>query len=490
MSRHNHLAPHLSTQPRAIRDQSVCELSCPAFPKRSTFLAEELLTLPLGTGTPGTRDSHSPGFSSMLRPRSFQRRSFLALMVVAVVPLAILIVGVTLGLGKAASYLGTAGPWTPVAESGQALMESIEGAAIEDSTVALAAREHQETLTSSVRNSRVYVVLIERALQLLPLLAIVFALLIGALAFLTARRLARGLSRPVSELVGWTGRIARHETLPEPTAEENREVKEFATLRNSLRDMAVQLEEGRRREVEQARLRSWTEMARRVAHELKNPLTPMRMAAMTVAGLEDPSAATAGEVLIEEISRLDEMARTFSQFGRMPEGPPSQVDMAELLTSLSEQHGSEETPVVARAQGDLPLIEGHYDALLRAFRNLVLNALDAAGEGGEVSLAASPLDDGVQVFIRDTGPGIPHDLLDRMWEPEVTTKSRGTGLGLPLVRQTIRLHGGSVEAATRDEGGAEFRVYLPSKMPEKTETDPTSHSGPSDEKPGDGHPDR
>jgi len=407
-----------------------------------------------------------------------------------VIPVAVLIVAGTVGLGGAASILGTAGPWTPVAESGQALLESIEGAAIEDSTVTAAAREHQETLTNSVRNSRVYVVLIEQALRLLPLLAIVIALLIGALSFFGARRLARGLSRPVSELVGWTGRIARHETLPEPTAEERREVKEFATLRTSLRDMATELEEGRRREVEQARLRSWTEMARRVAHELKNPLTPMRIAAITVARMDDPSAATAGEVLIEEISRLDEMARTFSQFGRMPEGPPSQVDMAELLTSLSEQHGSEETAVLARVQGDLPLIEGHYDALLRAFRNLVLNAVDAAGAGGEVSLAASPLDDGVQVLIHDTGPGIPHDLMDRMWEPEVTTKSRGTGLGLPLVRQTIRLHGGSVAAATRDEGGAEFRVYLPSKMPERSETDPTSPSDPSDEKHGDGHPDR
>jgi signal transduction histidine kinase len=433
----------------------------------------------------------------MLRPRSFQRRIFLALMAVAVIPVAVLIVAGTIGLGGAASILGTAGPWTPVAESGQALMESIEGAAIDDSAVAVAAREHQEALTTSVRNSRVYVVLIERALQLLPLLAIVIALLIGALAFYGARRLARGLSRPVSELVGWTGTIARQEPLPDPE-DEGREVREFATLRTSLRDMATELEEGRRREVEQARLRSWTEMARRVAHELKNPLTPMRIAAITVARMDDPSAATAGEVLIEEISRLDEMARTFSQFGRMPEGPPSQVDMEELLAALSEQHGSEETAVVVRGQGDLPLIEGHYDSLLRAFRNLVLNALDAAGAGGEVSLTASPMDDGVQVLIRDTGPGIPHDLVDRIWEPDVTTKSRGTGLGLPLVRQTIQLHGGSVEAATWDEGGAEFRVYLPSRMPEKREIDADSasdshdapHSGPSHEEPGDGHPDR
>ena len=411
-------------------------------------------------------------------------------MAVAVVPVAVLIVAGTIGLGEAASNLGTAGPWTPVAESGQALLESIENTAIEDSTVAVAAREHQETLTNSVRLSRVYVVLIERALQLLPLLAVVIALLIGALAFYGARRLSRGLSRPIHDLVGWTKRIAKHEPLPDPNTDEGREVREFATLRTSLRDMATELEEGRRREVEQARLRSWTEMARRVAHELKNPLTPMRIAAVTVARMDDPSAATAGEVLIEEISRLDEMARTFSQFGRMPEGPPSQVDMKELLTALSEQHGNEETAVVARVQGDLPLIEGHYDALLRAFRNLVLNALDAAGAGGEVSLTASPMDDGVQVLIRDTGPGIPHDLLDRIWEPDVTTKSRGTGLGLPLVRQTIQMHGGSVEATTRDEGGAEFRVYLPSKMPEKREIDAASHPGPPHEEPGDGHPDR
>jgi len=422
----------------------------------------------------------------MLRLRSFQRRILLALLGVAVIPVAILIVVGTLALREAIATGGSAGPWVPVAESGQTLLGTIEAAAIEDTSVVAAARKHQDALTESVRYSRLYTFLVERALQLLPLLSVAIAIFIAVLAFLTARRLARGLSRPVSELVGWTGRIARHEPLPDPIPAEDQEVQEFSALRSGLRDMATQLEEGRRREVEQARLRSWTEMARRVAHELKNPLTPMRIAAVTVARLDDPSAATAGEVLIEEISRLDEMARTFSQFGRMPEGPPSQVDMAELLTSLSEQHGSEETAVVTQAQGEIPLIEGHYDALLRAFRNLVLNALDAAGEGGKVSLAASPLDDGVQVLIRDTGPGIPHDLLERMWEPEVTTKSRGTGLGLPLVRQTIRLHGGSVEAATRDEGGAEFRVYLPSKMPEKTETDPTSHS---DEKPGDGHPD-
>jgi signal transduction histidine kinase len=130
--------------------------------------------------------------------------------------------------------------------------------------------------------------------------------------------------------------------------------------------------------------------------------------------------------------------------------------------------------------------------------------VDAAGAGGEVILEASPLGEGIQLLIRDTGPGIPHDLVDRIWEPDFTTKSRGTGLGLPLVRQTVRLHGGEVDATTWEGGGAEIRVYLPSKMPEKVGLDEdtgtaddlpsipdiTTHTGPSEEEPGDGHPDR
>ena len=411
----------------------------------------------------------------MLAPRSFQRRIFLALMAVAVIPVGLLIWGGVSGLDWVGSIVGTAGPWTGVAESGQVLLESIEDAASQDTTVAVAAREHQETLTNSVRISRVYAVLIDRARQLLPLGAIFLALLVVALAFFVTRRLSRGFSRPIQDLVLWTGRIAHHESLPEPTAAENREVKEFATLRSSLRSMADELEEGRKREVEQARLRSWNDMARRVAHELKNPLTPMRIAAATVARIDDPAAVTAGEVLVEEISRLDEMARTFSQFGRLPEGPPSEVDVGEMLTSLAEQHRTDETSVVVDGTAEIPRIEGHYDALLRAFRNLLLNAVEASGPGGRVWLATVPHDDGILVTIGDTGPGIQAELVDRIWEPDFTTKSRGTGLGLPLVLQTVVMHGGNVETVERDGGGAEFRIYLPRKMPgpvpEETEPD-------------------
>jgi signal transduction histidine kinase len=107
-------------------------------------------------------------------------------------------------------------------------------------------------------------------------------------------------------------------------------------------------------------------------------------------------------------------------------------------------------------------VRGHYDALARAFANLLLNAGEAVdGRGGTVEVHAAAEDGFVEVRVRDGGPGIPPEHLERIWEPDFTTKSRGTGLGLALVKQTVQAHGGRVAAANRPEGGAEFRVSLP-----------------------------
>jgi len=202
-------------------------------------------------------------------------------------------------------------------------------------------------------------------------------------------------------------------------------------------------------------------MARRVAHELKNPLTPMRMAATTAARMETGEAQEAGGVLLEEIARLDEMARTFSQFGKMPEGPPSQVDMTELLQLLVQHHEELGPALSFHRPTDLPFVTAHYDALLRCFRNLLLNAIDAAGEDGRVDVRAW-LDQGcVKVEIQDTGSGIPPLHLADIWEPDFTTKSSGTGLGLPMVKQTISALHGRVEGRNNPDGGAVFLVELP-----------------------------
>lgn len=407
----------------------------------------------------------------MLRIRSFQRRVFLAILAVALLPAALTVLTGTFALREIVATSGTAGPWAEVARSGRVLLDEAERVAPEGSELAVAADAHRKTLAASTRLSRLYAFVSDRFLRVLPLFAVGLFVLVAVLALVAARYLSRGFSRPIEELVVWAGRIGRGEPLP-PSDEAGRGgVREFERLRSALRQMAVELEESRARELESARLRTWTDMARGVAHELKNPLTPMRMAATTVSRLEDPSAGEAASVLLEEIDRLDRMARSFSQLGRMPEGPPAEVDVGELLAGLVEQHGSERVDVSLHAPPDLVRIRGHYEPLRRAIRNLVVNAVEAVEqqgggavevEAGRASRGTSPDEvEGLEIRVTDDGPGIPPELLERIWNPEVTTKRRGTGLGLSLVRQTIRAHDGDVEALNRPGGGAEFRVFLP-----------------------------
>lgn len=401
----------------------------------------------------------------MFKVKSFRRRILLALLGLGLVPTALLLFGGTLAIRWTVGAVGTAGPWGHLADSGQLLFQQIDSAGVDDPAIEEAATAHREALSESLRFSRMVSFLADRLLGFLPLLALGLALFIGALAFWVARQLSGGFSRPIQDLVGWTQLIGRGDPLPSPGPADTRGVQEFAQLRSALRDMAAELEEGRRQTIQATKLRSWTDMARKIAHELKNPLTPMRMAATSVSRLEGQVAQEAGVVLLDEIARLDEMARNFSQFGRMPEGPASDVDMTELLNMLVKQFEGSGPEIRFVVPSRLPWIRGHYDALLRCFRNLLLNAVDAAGPDGSIEVGAEQHDGFLRIEIRDTGPGIAEEFLDRIWEPDFSTKSRGTGLGLPMVRQTIVAHRGHVEGRNHPDGGAVFVVELPFAEP-------------------------
>jgi nitrogen fixation/metabolism regulation signal transduction histidine kinase len=386
---------------------------------------------------------------------------FLAILVVALVPAAVALAAGVLVLRQAGSATGTLGPWDAVAESGEELIGEAGRAAPGDTALARAAETHRADLSESLRRSRLWSFMTGRVQRVLPLLGLSLAVVVAMSASLAAGRLSRTFSRPVSELVDWTERIARFEPLP-PEAGAPGDVLEFARLRESLRRMADELGEARRRELEAARLRAWTDMARRVAHELKNPLTPMRLAATTLARDQTGPGAEAAHVLLEEIGRLDEMARSFAQLGRMPEGPPSEVDLEELLADLARRHATDDLPIRVTRSGEVPLLVGHYEVLRRLFGNLLVNAVEASvtnGTGVEVTLRRS--DGEVRVAVRDHGAGIPEEMLEAIWLPDVTTRTRGTGLGLALVRQGAAAHGGRARARNVEGGGAEFEVVLP-----------------------------
>jgi signal transduction histidine kinase len=204
-------------------------------------------------------------------------------------------------------------------------------------------------------------------------------------------------------------------------------------------------------------------MARRVAHDIKNPLTPMQLAARALAKSDDPRTANAAALLLEEIGRLDEMARSLAQLGREPEAPPSDVDLDELLRKLAARHETGAVPIHVLG-GDTPsVVRGHHDLLERVFRNILVNAVEASepSGGGPVDVRVARENGHVQVTIRDHGPGLPEQLLDSIWLPDVTTKRRGTGLGLAIVRQGVEAHTGKVNARNAQGGGAEFEVLLP-----------------------------
>ena len=234
-----------------------------------------------------------------------------------------------------------------------------------------------------------------------------------------------------------------------------------------MRKMASALAAARERELEAERLEAFRETARRVAHELKNPLTPIRLA---VTSLRRASAGDARlneyiEVLETESRRLELMARSFAQFGTLPEGTAAEVDLVEMARAVAHSMSSSRAQVTVEAADDLPLIRGYHDALSRALTNIVINAVEACPDGGKVAVIVSKhWHEGramVELRVRDTGAGIPAERLATIWQPYVTSKPGGTGLGLAIVRQTVLAHHGLVDARSTAGEGTEIAIALP-----------------------------
>jgi signal transduction histidine kinase len=400
---------------------------------------------------------------------SFATRLFFVLFLLSAVP-SVALLGLAAWGIRTQVELGGAGAWSRVGDTGSELLDALDEAGA-DSLVQAAAEQHEEELSRSVQLARRWDLIAGRLAGALPWIALVVGLSLAVVAALAARQLARLLSRPVNEVVDWAGRLAREEPLPGPSPAELQGPPEFAGLRRAFRDMAERLAEGRRQALEAERLRGLTEMARRVAHELKNPLTPLMLALRQAR-----HAATKGQpdaleeplnVISQEAERLDEIARSFSQLGRLPEGPKSEIDLAEMLQELLRRDLPDSVKGTLTVEGTVPHVEGQLDALNRIFRNLLGNAVEAlsARTDGRIRVVIAQAGDAVEVAIADNGPGISAEHREQVWDPDFTTKSRGTGLGLALVRQTIRAHGGEVELRDVDEGAC-FLVRLPARRTE------------------------
>lgn len=387
---------------------------------------------------------------------SFRQRILLILICLGAIPTAAAILGWGLTIRSAARAPGARDAVEELAASGRLLLHTIDSTRLAP-VERRALSNHASKLNTAIGQfqradtySRYYY----------AGLGLLIFLLGAAFVYASVRfggHLSRQLSRPIEELIGWTGNIRRMEPLPPD--QPRRGAPEFVALRTALREMADTLERARSQEIEAERLRAFRETARRVAHEMRNPLTPMRLAITQLARSGSPDQAEAIDVIAAESDRLEQLAREFTEFGRLPEGPAAPVDFTELLAELARTS----LPTTMKAELNLdpatPILLGHYDPLRRAFSNILRNAAEACEEQGRLEITAAPDNGGgVRIEIRDHGPGVPAELAERIFDPYYTGKSGGTGLGLALVKQTIELHGGTVTLSQTPGGGATFQV--------------------------------
>ena len=384
----------------------------------------------------------------------FRSRLFVILALFAFVPAIVL----TLAWGGTVSFLMPRMGGTVAWDSAVARRASPLSSA--DSAVLSA---HEQELSTSVTNAGKFAFLARKFTPRLLLLAVLLLVVLTVLASRVAGHLSRQLSRPLQEVVGWTELIRRGESLPPES--EGRGAPEFGLLRDGMRQMAVDLEAGRRSALQAQRLEAFRESARQVAHELKNPLTPIRFAVDRLKRNVGPELSDAVEVLVIESARLDSMARSFAQFGKLPEGPASEVDLGELVREVAYTTVPRHLTFVLELAPDTPLVHGQHDALGRSVSNVLLNAVDACGGTGTVTASVRARESAgrreVELSIRDTGAGIPADRIDSIWDPYVTGKAGGTGLGLAIVRQTVVAHRGRVEAESEPGKGAVIRLIFP-----------------------------
>ncbi len=296
----------------------------------------------------------------------------------------------------------------------------------------------------------------------------------AALALLLAVLLARGLSRPLSDLSEQARRVASGDARPVRV----RGSGEVAELTRAFDRMLEDLEATRRRLAATTRVAAWREVARRVAHEVKNPLAPIRAAVETLRRLRarsDPAFDEyfdeATRTVLDEVHRIAGIVTEFTAFARLPPPKPQDVDLVDLARGVVKLHEPTAGEVRLRfdARAGVPHVMADRDQIVQVLTNLVQNAIDALRERGkgEVTVRVQKLDgDRVAASVKDDGPGVAPEMVPRLFEPYATSKEHGTGLGLAIAQRIAIEHGGELAyVVPPGGGGAEFRLVLPVEGP-------------------------
>ncbi|MQY51790.1 HAMP domain-containing protein [Rhodocyclus tenuis] len=220
---------------------------------------------------------------------------------------------------------------------------------------------------------------------------------------------------------------------------------------------------------------AWGEVARRLAHEIKNPLTPIQLSAerlhMKLAdrltGADAEALERSTQTIVRQVQAMKRMVDDFRDYARMPAPELASVDLNELVTEVLGLYETSRAEIDIALDPALPPVSGDATQLRQIIHNLLRNAEDAQDADDEPAISVSTrfIDGQAELRVADAGPGFPAEVLARAFEPYVTTKARGTGLGLAIVKKIVDEHQGRIDISNRPEGGAELRITLPLARP-------------------------
>ncbi len=308
----------------------------------------------------------------------------------------------------------------------------------------------------------------------------VLAFLVIVAAFLIGAIVSRRVTRRVTDLAEASRKVGAGDlTVSLPTGAED----EVAELTKAFNQMVRDLRDSRTRIEYLQRIGAWQDFARRLAHEIKNPLTPIQLAAQemdeTYTG-EDKAyqekLAHARAIIEEEVATLRRLVGEFSAFAKLPQADLSPSDLCELVHSIENSipavledlgEGAARAVEVRLSCATEPIAVRMDPMMLkRCVDNILRNAIQAASRehphgGGLVLLRAYQGERRAFVEVRDNGPGIDEENWERVFDPYYTTKAEGTGLGLAIVKKVVLEHGGEVRLDRAPEGGARFSIELP-----------------------------
>jgi len=289
------------------------------------------------------------------------------------------------------------------------------------------------------------------------------------LAIVLSSWAAARVTRPVEKLARAAHEISQGNWRAQV---EVRSADEIGELAESFNRMTHELLDQQNRLVQAERVAAWRELARRLAHELKNPLFPLHLTVENLLRARelgpqqfDESFRESAPALLSEIANLKAIIGRFSEFSRMPQPQFRAVQLAEVVHDVVKIHQAQLQSAKIECKLDLKSgeqIAADPELLHNALSNLVLNAIDAMPEGGTLTVRIRQSDNSARIEISDTGVGLTSEECGRLFTPYYTSKSHGTGLGLAIVQSIVSDHGGQISVASERERGTTFMIDLPS----------------------------